>query len=132
MPTTKLHRTTVKFSPPQYPCGPRYVPNAALSTPPAVPPRLRSATVTRAILISRTKIRRCCRSDWTESRSECIDLITWTTHNFIQGIRSSSKESGYFWDALLLSPKCLGISPSEFRKNPTGYSMFEGDKVKKL
>ena len=96
MPTTKLHRTTVKFSPPQYPCGPRYVPNAALSTPPAVPPRLRSATVTRAILISRTK------------------------------------ESGYFWDALLLSPKCLGISPSEFRKNPTGYSMFEGDKVKKL
>ena len=26
--------------------------------------------------------------------------------------------------------KCLGISPSEFRKNPTGYSMFEGDKVK--
>ena len=51
----KLHRTTVKFSPPQYPCGPRYVPNAALSTPPAVPPRLRSATVTRAILISRTE-----------------------------------------------------------------------------
>lgn len=28
--------------------------------------------------------------------------------------------------------KYLGISPSEFRKNPTGYSMFEGDKVKKL
>ncbi|MFR4621785.1 MAG: helix-turn-helix domain-containing protein [Lachnospiraceae bacterium] len=28
--------------------------------------------------------------------------------------------------------KCLGISPSEFRKNPTGYSMFEGDKVMKL
>ena len=39
----------------QCPCGPRYAPNAALSTPPAAPPRLRSATVTKAILISRTK-----------------------------------------------------------------------------
>ena len=28
--------------------------------------------------------------------------------------------------------KCLGISPSEFRKNPTGYSSFEGGKVRKL
>ena len=28
--------------------------------------------------------------------------------------------------------KCLGISPSEFRKNPTGYSSFEGVKVRKL
>ena len=24
--------------------------------------------------------------------------------------------------------KCLGITPSEFRKNPTGYSMFDGGK----
>ena len=28
--------------------------------------------------------------------------------------------------------KCLGISPSEFRKNPTGYSSFDGGKVWKL
>ena len=28
--------------------------------------------------------------------------------------------------------KCLGITPSEFRKNPTGYSMFEGGKISKL
>ena len=28
--------------------------------------------------------------------------------------------------------KCLGITPSEFRKNPTGYSMFEGEKISKL
>lgn len=28
--------------------------------------------------------------------------------------------------------KYLRITPSEFRKNPTGYSMFEGGKIRKL
>jgi len=39
----------------QCPCGPRYVPNAAPSTPPAAPPRPRSVTVTRAILTSKIR-----------------------------------------------------------------------------
>jgi hypothetical protein len=39
-----------------------------------------------------------------------------------------TQDSNYYQ----ISDQKLGISPSEFRKNPTGYSMFEGDKVKKL
>ena len=63
-------------------------------------------------------------SDYCEN-----DYVCWSAPVDDIATQCGFKYSSYFNRQFT---KCLGITPSEFRKNPTGYSMFEGGKIGKL